>query len=660
MRWSNILVGLALTGVGASLTPKQYIVEFAADTPDDLRRSGGAKHIKTYNSDLFIGAAIEVTHEDEAQLYASAPHVVNIWPNHALTLDSTSAPDQQSFEHDVAATSWNVHNATGVDQLHHAGILGQDVKVAIIDSGIWYRHDALGGCLGPKCKVAGGHDFSGNDGSGKHPDEDPDDIDGHGTHIAGIIAAVSVDFVGVAPNSTLYAYKVVGSGGGTDDATLIEALLRAYADDMDVVTVSISGSVGWAESAVAMVGSRLVRAGIIVTMSAGNAGAEGPFFGGSGGESPDVLTVASVQAAVTPAQAYNLTVVQDGYSRTVRSGYLPSDENFPASVSDWPVVPLSLDPNTAADACQPLPLGSPNLTHAVALVRRGGCTFVQKQQNLQALGAKFILVYNDDRALETPGDTLPDSLLASIAAEAGHAILAAIKAGAKVTADFSTAGLVGVKDPSSAGLPSTFTSWASTYDLQLKPDIAAPGGNIYSTWLNNTYQQLSGSSMATPYIAGIGALYISAFGGRKQHGSGFALEFARRVIASGSSLAWYDGTITSSEFKASPMQIGTGLVNAPRVLYANTSLDVVKFNLNDTTNFNPTHDLTITNNGAVAVSYKLRLEPAAGFEIQNLYVPAFSTWGVKQFKELVPISLVPDVQLPPSVELGPGESKKVT
>lgn len=64
--------------------------------------------------------------------------------------------DPKEFLDDVTATEYSTHGATSVDKLHAAGILGQGVKVAAVDTGIWYKHPALGGGFGPGFKVAGG------------------------------------------------------------------------------------------------------------------------------------------------------------------------------------------------------------------------------------------------------------------------------------------------------------------------------------------------------------------------------------------------------------------------------------------------------------------------------------------------------------------------
>lgn len=164
----------------------------------------------------------------------------------------------------------------------------------------------------------------------------------------------------------------------------------------------------------------------------------------------------------------------------------------------------------------------------------------------------------------------PGSLLVIILAKICHAIIKAVMAGANVTADFSKPGdEIGIPSLDAGNTPNFFSSWASTYDLQLKPDIGAPRGDIFSTWPEESFMVQSGTLTAAPYIAGIAALYIRALGGRNQHGPGFATEFNRRVVAAGSSLVWFNNTVKNLDFFAPPMQMGGGLANGSMIVTGN-------------------------------------------------------------------------------------------
>ncbi|KAF4880128.1 Subtilisin DY [Colletotrichum siamense] len=281
--------------------PKRFIVEFTngANTitkRDELASEEGITVLKTFSSSLFSGAAVETdTHNLDS--LRTLPDVAAVWPNSYAHL--VAPVKRQVAVEPGAAGSYAVHWATGVDALHEQGVRGDGVKVGVVDTGVWYNHSALGGGFGEGFKVAGGWDLVGDAwavGSVKTPDGDPVDQQGHGTHVAGIIAGeAETGWVGVAPGARLYAYKVFGAGDGTDTATLIDAFLRAYDDGMDVIHASIGGRGGFAENAWAVVASRIAAEGVVVTISAGNSGNGGAYYASSGSSGENVIAVASAE-----------------------------------------------------------------------------------------------------------------------------------------------------------------------------------------------------------------------------------------------------------------------------------------------------------------------------------------------------------------------------
>lgn len=345
------------------------------------------------------------------------------------------------------------------------------------------------------------------------------DQSGHGTHVAGIVAGESESgWVGVAPKSTIYSYKVFGAGDGTYEDIIIEAMLKAFEDDVDVITISIGGRGGWANSVWAVVASRIADEGVVMTIGAGNYGTGGPYYASSGSSGENVLSVASAE------------VSKDGVGET-------------------------------------------------------------KQ-------------------------------------------------------------------------PSYFSSWGGLYDLQVKPDIAAPGTNIFSAWpgaSNSEFVLLSGTSMATPYVAGVAALYIGKHGGRKVHGKAFAKELSMRIVATGSALPWlwYNQT-AADDFIAPVHQVGGGLVDAEKVVNYTTGLNFQKFGLNDTVHFKSNQGITIENTGTETVTYSFEVEDWSGFQMLKDYDPlqVGETPRIRYRAEMEPLSIGVQVELPGSMKLSPGQKKK--
>jgi subtilisin family serine protease len=429
----------------------------------------------------------------------------------------------------------------------------------------------------------------------------------------------------------------------------------------DIITASIGGISGWSTNAWAVIASRLVDNGVVVTIAAGNDGVNGPFFGSNGSLGPHVLAVASTDAGEIPADPFEMTFSLDGADNTSTFGYLPAEE--PMTVKGLPITPMVLHAPDNEDACQPFTFKGrvPDLSKSIPLIRTGGCYNWEKQTNLRDLGAEYILFYNPDGPFNRISSYVTTPLVNIIEAAAAEAIMSTVKAGGKVTVDFSKQVdyKLGVYN-SVGGLPSPFTSWGGTFDGSVKPDIAAPGGNIYSTFLDGTYMVLGGTSMATPYIAGVAALWVGKFGGRKQHGPEWARQLSNRIISSGAALRWHTETIEGQNpidngLWAPVHQVGAGQVDAWKVLDYATSLEFDNMALNDTHTFSRYHKVQIRNNGKETVTYKFALQPAAALNIKSFWREGYLT---DLTEPLDPYTFVPEVSFPSGTfKVAPGQVK---
>ncbi|GGF20444.1 subtilisin E [Halobacillus andaensis] len=149
------------------------------------------------------------------------------------------------------------------DDVQDSGNTGSGVKVAVLDSGIEAAHEDL--------NVAGGESFI---------SEEPDpfnDQNGHGTHVAGTVAGVDNDLgvLGVAPETDLYAVKVLDGEGSGSYSAIAEGIEWAIDNDMDVINMSLGGSIG--SSALEQAVNNADDSGVLVVAAAGNEGSFGPF-----------------------------------------------------------------------------------------------------------------------------------------------------------------------------------------------------------------------------------------------------------------------------------------------------------------------------------------------------------------------------------------------
>lgn len=229
----------------------------------------------------------------------------------------------------------------------------------------------------------------------------------------------------------------------------------------DIITSSIGSLNGWTDNAWAVVASRLVEQGIVVTISAGNDGLVGPYAAGTGSSGDYVLAIASVEAEILSSASFLATfnLEQDSNTTTVAYKSAAEDSWSNSIVKNWPVVPLTLDTTVLDDACNPLPSDTADLSNTIVLVRRGGCDYEVKQANVMAFNVTHLLVYNDESPLEVPNASFDPSfpILALITAEAGIAMVDTIKDGGNVAADFSKDPIenhVGLENEINGGKPS--------------------------------------------------------------------------------------------------------------------------------------------------------------------------------------------------------------
>ena len=502
---------------------------------------------------------------------------------------------------------------TGADIAQNTlGLTGAGVKVAIMDTGVDYHHPDLGGCFGAGCRVEAGYDFVGDafnaspfnaDGTPNPgysptpvPDNDPDDCNGHGTHVAGIVGAspaTASGVKGVAPGVTFGAYRVFGCGGSTTADIMLAAMERALADGMDILNMSIGSAHNtWPQYPTSAGSDALVDAGMVVVASIGNSGADGLYSAGSPGVGNKVIGVASFDN--THSQQIVFRVSPDGlgipFGNAAAAPAAPTSGTLPLAKTG---TPASLDDGCTAAQFAGIPAGS------AVLIRRGTCTFHTKALNAQNAGAAAVVLYNNvagglsPTVAGVPAITIP---VVAITAANGSVIDGRIASGPTTLTWTDETG--SFSNPT-GGLISSFSSFGLNAELTQKPDIGGPGGLIRSTYPLEAggYATVSGTSMSSPHVAGGAALLMEAR-------PSLAAEAYRDVLQnSADPAAW--SLNAASGLRDHSFRQGAGMVDIDDAILSTTTVTPAKLSLGESAAGPQTRTLTVSNHGTTAVTYAL-------------------------------------------------------
>ena len=397
----------------------------------------------------------------------------------------------------------------------------------------------------------------------------------HGTHVAGIAAGNADKIVGTAPNTQVIVAKVTRS----EDDALLDSALLASLDDMlvlhpDVINLSLGWTAGMdseADSVYATVYKKLQEAGITVNAASGNAFSTG--YGNNSGKGlpyasdPDssvmdepatyssVVAVASVENALL-RNAFTVNGKDIGYQRArgLNGEKVAFFSDLPAGTYEYVDAGFASEEDAAALKAK-YPDG---LAGKIALVSRGNMTYQKKVENLYDLKPAGIVVYNNVSvgSLIAMNLTAQDMPAAFISQADGQAMLDAPEHMLSITEGQ-------VLPQSTIYEASEFSAWGVSPDLRLKPEIAAPGGEVFSSIPDGAYEQSSGTSMATPQMAGVSTIVLQ----RVQSDPLFASMSARQKadvvqnLIMGTARPLTDAAQTTGALY-SPRKQGAGLVDA--------------------------------------------------------------------------------------------------
>lgn len=546
---------------------------------------------------------------------------------------------------------------------------GEGVKIGVIDTGIDYTHANFGGPgtvaaytaanladtiaanplqFGPGApRVKGGFDLVGdayNAASSAppaahipQPDPNPLDCNGHGSHTAGTAAGSGVTAAGatytgpynssiytpgafrigpgVAPKADIYSYRVFGCAGSTN--VTVDAIDMAFDDGMDLINMSLGSPFGSADDASAVASTNAAKAGMIVVASAGNNGPN-QYITGAPAAGTGAISVAASDsnqtfggfslafpggpitainangASVANGTSYTIKVIQDNPATLTRN------EALGCSVADFGVGPLP--PNT------------------MAVVVRGTCARVAKAIFGQQAGAAAVAMINTDSGLppfegpitSNPDDGVPFTVtipFLGVRGVLGPAATADPDALVAANNQTVTVTNTSITNGNYTGLASFTSGGPRTGDSWLKPDITAPGVSIISTG-NGTGNQgavNSGTSMASPHVAGVAALV------RQAHPS-WSVENIKAAIVNTGSPSAIAGTTPYRTSRA-----GTGLVQPlPAVKTAvvavgDTGTSTVNFGFEElNADFVKTKQIKVYNLGSSPATFNITRTNAAG------------------------------------------------
>jgi len=370
------------------------------------------------------------------------------------------------------------------------GIDGDGIKIAVIDTGVDFNHPDLFG-WGPDGKVIGGYNFI-------QEGEPPLDINGHGTQVAGIIAADG-QLVGVAPKAKILAYKVSENGEEVSSDLIIKAIDRSIEDGADIINISLG--VNKTNASIEHAVNRALEKEIFVVVAAGNDGPT-PQTIGSPGRNYGSVTVGATYNNLTSSLVATLEVNEKPYTVIPMVG---------SSKLSEPIVGKIIFGGYGKEK----DLKDINATDSILLVERGSdikgdlLYFSTKEKNAATAGAKALIVYNNEPGIFlgelihefVESDYKPQIPVVSIDREEGLEIKESLQ-------EENKASLHLFYNPD---FVAHFSSRGPVSPFYIKPDIVAPGAYINTTQSNGGYNFTSGTSFAAPHVSGAAALLLEKY-----------------------------------------------------------------------------------------------------------------------------------------------------
>ncbi|PEJ57115.1 hypothetical protein CN692_14590 [Bacillus sp. AFS002410] len=509
---------------------------------DDLKQNKNLYKIKRTYKNTLNGVAIDLPANKVKSLLKSKA-VKAVWPNNVIQVEPPNVTEGASD----STKKMETEVFPGVSKLHAEGYTGKGVKVGVIDTGIDYNHpdltDAYKGYraqagVDPKTispSSVKGWDFVDNDADPMETTYDDwkksglgekDPLTGatfyteHGTHVSGIIAGRgknNTDYAvtGVAPDADLYVYRVLGRFGSGTTENVLGGIDKAISDGMDVINLSLGASTNNPLNVESLAVNNAVLSGVTAVVSAGNSG-NGMYTLGAPGAAALAITVGANDTKTTIATSKGTLHGTSDVSADLK--LLGKGLNDNVDSLKGKNLPIVLVPNYGADS----DYKNIDVSGKLVLVQRGVTALVDKISVAQKHGAAAVIMTNN-----VPGEGYIPSYLGagyglvptfSMSYEQGQGLISKLGTG---TATFSFDEMGQITDEGSK-LASFSSRGPARITYDIKPEVTAPGVAVFSTVpsymhgadqigkYDYAYDNLSGTSMASPNVAGVAALLLQA------------------------------------------------------------------------------------------------------------------------------------------------------
>jgi len=367
------------------------------------------------------------------------------------------------------------------------GYTGKGIKIGIIDTGInlshpdFFREDS-------NDRFLKGYDFV-------EKDTIPQDTNGHGTQVAGIIAADG-DLKGIAPNVEIFSYRVSSDGESVPSDLIIRAINQAVDDKVDIINISLGVNVTHSQIDNAV--NNAIENGIVVVAAAGNSGPEKSTIG-SPARNPNAITVGATYNNRDSSMVSTLEVDETQFQVLPMLGTNTISE--PISTE---IVFVNYSRENDFEGI--------DVRGKIVLAERGGETpdeivfFSDKEIYASKNGAEGLIVYNNKPGIffgeliheYVSKDYNPTIPTVSMTREEGLELRKIIESESSGTFNvFNHPDFI-----------ATFSSRGPVSPFYMKPDLVAPGVFVNTTSLKNDYNITSGTSYAAPHVAGSIALLL--------------------------------------------------------------------------------------------------------------------------------------------------------